>query len=746
MDQITGNFAGYRVCKPADADGTCWGVYRIQTRDGQVIAVGSLPSDALRTALRLTLIGEWRTSKWGKQFVFNSYAICRPAGRDGTIAFLRQATGVGQVTAEALWEMHGHESIEVAICDGKALRKASKERLSEEQAEIAASFLKQRLVHQEGRLALAEMFAGLAFPRNLPDKVLEFGVADPIREITDNPYWLMRFPGASFSRCDKLRERLGLPARLPARQRAAVMHLLQARGSDIWLSRDVVAADAADLLTVDIPEANEQINVLLLDGDLAQREGYIALAHAARTERRIVQLLEQRADTCEKATWPTMSEMDGLTQHQLEQLNWAFRSKGRVAFLLGQAGSGKTWSAAAVIRRFSQVLAVAPTGKAAQRLRQVLSALGIHWVHPMTAHKALKAQQQNGGTWQFLVDGENEKLDTELLVIDEASMLDNDLAYALLKGVSKRTHILVVGDPFQLPPVGRGALLRDWLEISQRGLGYTCGLLEEIHRHEGQIVQVADQIRRGQAVQMTPATDLAAWTQDTNAQLLTVGTDTVASLRVRILVSKIMGGDLKLLDGRPATISDLQVIVANNEGSDVSREALNYEIQKIVTGRPDPAVHEVYNVGDRVMCTKNALYPTIDKRAIYVANGEQGVVAEFDGKHPVIRIESGDELEFVVLRTPEHERQFTLAYAITAHKAQGSGWPVVAVIPGMGNRAQMVTDRSWLYTAVTRAEQLCIVLCNESEIKRICSQTKVWNRRTFFVECMEEHYCGNHQS
>jgi exodeoxyribonuclease V alpha subunit len=197
-------------------------------------------------------------------------------------------------------------------------------------------------------------------------------------------------------------------------------------------------------------------------------------------------------------------------------------------------------------------------------------------------------------------------------------------------------------------------------------------------------------------------------------------------------------------------INDMQVVCAVNEKSPLSRQALNKMLQAMLNHQPGEVSRAGFRAGDKVVCVKNGFYKSIEgsswvtvamseqvdsnsRDEVYVANGELGKVAECDEKGMVIKLDSPARTIQVYFGA-EGGCTFELGYALSVHKSQGSDWPWVIVILDEYPGAKMVCDRSWLYTAISRAKSKCWMVGKRQTANRMCKTSKIWHRKTFLKE------------
>jgi exodeoxyribonuclease V alpha subunit len=339
---------------------------------------------------------------------------------------------------------------------------------------------------------------------------------------------------------------------------------------------------------------------------------------------------------------------------------------------------------------------------------------------------------------------ENWHLPYRFIIIDEASMLDIDLLASLLRACGPETHILFVGDPNQLLPVGHGAPLRDILAA-----GVPQGELEEIHRNAGTIERVCKAIRGGQPWQTDATLDASA---GRNLKLLTANDTEVATQKIIDTLRAIERH--KLAD----PIWDCQVIVAVNKGSGMGRRALNACLQAELN-HSQKIVGSPFRLWDKIICLKNGFMPVDEAVAdeidgeptedgrVYVANGEIGRIvggtadllcATFDAPRRSILIPRGNgDGEEGKTDAIDTGCNFDLAYAISGHKGQGSEFPVTFVVLDDYPGARMVCSREWIYTAISRAKKACFLVGKKSTADMMCLRREITKRKTFLRELIK---------
>lgn len=419
----------------------------------------------------------------------------------------------------------------------------------------------------------------------------------------------------------------------------------------------------------------------------------------------------------------------GLSEHQQYALGEALLEP--VGVLVGTPGVGKTYVLGRLVRalveqRLGPIAVCAPTGKAAVRITQAIAEAGIDDVRgtAFTIHQLLGIGRNghDGDGWSFLHNADN-PLNVKVVIVDEASMLDAYLAASLFAALKPGTHVLLVGDPDQLPPVGHGAVLRDLITA-----GVPCGRLTEVHRNGGMIVEACAAIRRGDPLELADSLDVPS-----GRNLRHIEAAGAAEVRDYLL------GVVDRVRAQRNVRTDLQVICPVNERGPLARKALNTALQQLLS-TPHVGDHHGYRVGDKVLCVKNGWYPPVVRGDAleYVANGETGVVTslidnslwlEFDSPRRALALP-------VVNSESQAVANFSLGWAITGHKSQGSQWPVVVVVVDDSGPARQIAGREWWYTVISRASVACITIGRRDVLEQQVRRGVLGRRKTLLVELM----------
>lgn len=468
--------------------------------------------------------------------------------------------------------------------------------------------------------------------------------------------------------------------------------------------------------------------------------------------------------------WPDATSIPGISDHQREQLSAALRSP--VAILTGGPGTGKTFTAAALLSQIIKsipawdVAVCAPTGKAAVRLTESLARLNVS-LEATTIHRCLRVSRggHDGKGWGFQ-HNETSPLPYRVLVVDECSMIDADLMGHLLAACQQGTHILMLGDIGQLPPVGHGAPLRDFLDVAASTGFPTVGRLTEIRRNAGEGVIACHQIARGLPWRSSNGIDVI---NGRNLMHRHAGNpaESLRTLRGMLLQARSAGID---------PVWDCQVLVTVNEKSELGRKSVNRMLQDLLNPLP-PGIAEdqakrPFRLNDKVICTSNTLLDLvpaddagnpqeINSREFaddpenqstpreFVANGEIGRVIHVEEKLCHVEIQAPRRTVVVPFSGKKSEARgdnehagaacdFDLGYAITVHKAQGSSARVVMFLVDDYPGARRVSSRELIFTAFSRFEELLVVIGQRRILDQDCRKVAISKRKTFLRELITE--------
>ena len=662
--------------------------------------VGPLLGAQVGESLRMT--GRWTSHpRYGRQFEVRSYSTVLPATIAGIRRYLGSGLikGIGPVMAERMVAHFGTGILQVIEEQPERLVEVPGVGPKRTQM-VAAAWEEQKAIKE-----VMVFLQGVGVSTSLAVRIYKQYRDGAVGVVRAEPYRLAADVwGIGFKTADTIARAVGIAHDSPERIKAGLRHTLSEAADDghcflpvpnlltesakiLDVSRDMIGPCLDELATEegvireDVAQGDQQVPaVYLVAFHRAERSlaaGLMELLHAGRD--RMAGFGDVEWDRA--AAWLRQRTGTELAPEQQEAVRLALTS--RVAILTGGPGCGKSFTVRSIVElaraRKAKVVLAAPTGRAAKRLAELTG----H--EAATVHRLL--QLQPGGDPKY--DRDN-PLDADLVVLDETSMVDLILANKLVKAVARGAHLLLVGDVDQLPSVGAGEVLRDLL---------ASGLiprvrLTKIFRQAQQsgIVVNAHRVNEGSPPRLTGFADFYWFTCE--------DTEEAAALTVDVVASRIprrFG-----LDPR----RDVQVLAPMHRGP-AGAGNLNLLLQERLTpqrdGQPERRYGgRVFRVGDKVTQLRN----NYDKGAAGVFNGTVGVVSAMsmeDGKLTVIT----DEDESVDYGFDELD-ELAHAYAATIHRSQGSEYPAV-VIP-LTTGAWMMLRRNLLYTAITRAKRLVVLV------------------------------------
>lgn len=756
-------------CESVNDDGSVFVVADLL--DGSAISGKVTCRGAIRQGEPYTFLGHWdKHAKWDWQFKFDDVIPDIPSEPEGLASYIaKTCDGIGIKTARKLVEALTPQEVIDALCNRPHLA-VEADILSIGLAESAASQLRAEGADpliREMKPRLHALFAKRGFSQEtvLGAIAIWRGLAE--ERIRRDPYLMMTngIPGAGFIRCDSLYIHLDRPPNRRKRQALAVQHALQGLDGHTWLSiEDAREAIEKRVRNVDV-QWRSALAMLERSGRIETRldaNGWIWIAERSKAidESHTATALMRLAG--KPALWPDPRDigLDSVEDaHQIEQLQQALKS--RVAILLGSPGTGKSFCAALLIRECvryygkESIGVCSPTGKASVRMTELMQKAGVP-LQATTMHKMLFTRKDKEGFLPYKV-----------LVGDECSMVDCELSGALFSACPTGTHVLLIGDPGQLPPVGHGCPLRDMIDAD-----LPRGTLTQIRRNSGRIVQACAEIRDGK----TPAmpTSLNAFLQDEKENLvhIALGVGKDARKREEKLHETLINLYTWIGQQPPKTnsnghvcqsrwdlIDDVQVICPKND----TRIDLNKWLQDYLNPRPDKDKRKKWRLGDKVCCLKNGrclamklvtagswtdYMPTSGDH--YVANGDFGRIVGFKSLQMVIQLSCPDRLIAVPLGKqgeaeqeiaasamgvddPDSKAKWDLAFAATVHRMQGSQAPVVIVVV---DPVGILGSRELLYTALSRAQELCFVIGDLSEVGKYVRNIRLPERKTFLAQML----------
>lgn len=714
---------GYTVCELEDASGE------------PITVVGVIPY--LTEGDKITAYGSWvNHNVYGRQFRADAYDKQLPAELGDILRYLSSGAvkGIGPKTAQKIVEAFGTDSFSVLeehpdwLTDIPGITKRKAEKISENFKAIAGA-------------RFVMMFCRDFFPAATAMRIYKKWGGGAVDRIKNNPYSLCEnFSGISFRRADQIAAQMGMDADSEARILQGLSYVLstesQRNGHTCLTETDLLRCTVELLFGNDqqyMPKVEEMLKTAYGENRLipVKKAGVrvVYLPRYYRAEQYVAKKLCQLNDYCvrfDTRDIPAMIEKSelqcGFSYAQMQRQAISDALLDGVLVLTGGPGTGKTTIIKGLLAIFDsmelQVSLAAPTGRAAKRMSEATS----H--EAKTIHRLLEMEYVSDDNSSFIRD-ESNRLEEDVLIVDEASMIDILLMEALLRAIKPGARLILIGDGDQLPSVGAGNVLGD---ICASGKIRVVRLTEVFRQSAASlIITNAHRINNGELPE----------TGGVDGDFFFMRRETEESIRQTVIdlvqnrLPRTYGADI---------VNRIQVITPSRKGMS-GTEVLNIGLQGALNP-PSPGKDErpsrdmIFRVGDKVMQIKNDYSMEWEtdsgKEGIGVFNGDIGVITGIDRENECVEVQFEDRhyrYDYSILDELDH------AYAITVHKSQGSEYPVV-IIP-LFDCAAMLLSRNLLYTAVTRAEKMVILVGKPSVLQKMIENNSHAERCTMLREWLE---------
>ncbi|MGD0016701.1 MAG: ATP-dependent RecD-like DNA helicase [Verrucomicrobiia bacterium] len=681
-----------------------------------VTIVGNLA--ALNIGETVHAQGRWANHKqFGRQFVVEKFESVLPRSVVGIKKYLGSGLvkGIGETFADRIVDKFGAQTLE--IIDGFSARLREVDGIGPERARR----IKEAWTTQKSIRDIMIFLQGHGISSAHAAKIYKRYGEQAIPQVRENPYQIAKdIHGIGFRTADGIAAKLGIAKDSIHRLKAGVVHTLEDATDDghVCLPHEILAQAAAELLETELAPIENAINLLAVSSDVVIENDFVYLAGlfhaesgvATKTRELLAAKLELPTLDLDKAlVWVQEKTGVALAAAQQAAIRTALTSK--MCVITGGPGVGKTTIVNDIVKilraKNCQVLLAAPTGRAAKRMSEATGAPA------QTIHRLLKYDPREGG----FTHNERSPLKGDMIIIDEASMLDILLAYHLLKAIPLGASVVFVGDVDQLPPVGPGNFLRDLIDS-----GVTPVVrLTEIFRQamDSFIITNAHRVNEGQMpVVDTPAQD---------ADFFFIHEEDPE--RVLATIKKMCAERVPAKFGFDP-MRDVQVLTPMHKGI-CGSENLNRELQ--ATLNPNGPVIQrfgrTFRVGDRVMQIRN----NYDKD---VFNGDLGRVKRIDlvDQQVIVEIDepsSKDSRRDVAYEFDDLD-ELVPAYAISVHKSQGNEYPCV-IMPVL-TQHYVLLQRNLLYTAITRGKKLVILIGSKKALAIAVRNNKTAARFTRLQE------------
>ncbi len=694
--------------------------------------VGNMPY--LSEGETVSALGSWvNHATFGKQFKVEFYEKQLPATETAILKYLASGAvrGIGKVTARRIVSQFGADSFEVIEHNPQWLSEIPG--ISPKKAEqISASFAAQFGMRN------VMMFCREYFGPTTAVRIYKKWGNGAVERIKQNPYILCgEIYGVGFEKADAIAKDLGMKKNAPERIAMGLKYVLMhnaASNGHSFLPLDKLCAVAKRLLSCEMNEIEDEAAALETRGEIVcvRHEGmkcaYLRDYYEAEkyTAEKLCALDRAGKNLGENNVLSLISmvERESNMEYAVLQKRAICQAASNGVFILtGGPGTGKTTVVRAIIRVFDamglRIALAAPTGRAAKRMSQSAGE------EAKTVHRLLEMEYGAEDKLRFRKN-EKDQLEDDVIIIDEASMLDLMLTDALLKAIKPGARLILIGDVNQLPPVGAGHVFDDIIKSDR----FATVELTHIFRQaqESLIVTNAHAVNHGEYMNLeSKSGDFFFLPRQEDAQTAA----TIAELCKKRL-PKSYG--LTVFDG-------IQVITPSRKG-DAGTEMLNSALQSVINpparGKAEKKVRDfTLREGDKVMQIKNNYDIEWNKNGTQgfgIFNGDIGVIKKIDLSEELITVDFEDKIcEYDYTMLDELE----LAYAITVHKSQGSEYPIV-IMPLYRYTPKLLT-RNLLYTAITRAQSIVILVGNGEVARAMVDNNRQTKRYTGLRYALEKY-------
>ena len=701
---------GYAVLKLIDETGE------------EIIAVGCVPFAGVGEYIEAE--GEWSThASYGEQFKISSFNRTLPNSSDMILEYLSSGTirGVGRKTAEKIVNVFGDDSLYIIerhpkrLCEVAGITAKKAEQIGKQFELQNAMMLLMEFVHENGLDPETAVALFHHYGRSAREVVRR------------NPYILSDAQiGVPFYKADALAIDMGFDGCARERLEAAVIYELRfnSESGHSFIPRDKLCSATSQLLSVELCEIEETVAHLIKSGDIVSEDicgvnaCYLASLYDSETyvakKLAVLSLQNEKRDfNCDELI--EKAQLDGNIRFEpLQRRAIEMAVNNSVLLLTGGPGTGKTTVIKGMLYAFDKmglkVMLAAPTGRAAKRMTEFCG------LEAKTIHRMLEICYNEKGTEATFARDEQNPLDAEVLIIDEMSMVDVSLMASVLKALPKRCKLIMVGDADQLPSVGPGNVFKDLLNSQC----FPTVSLDRIFRQaaESDIIVGAHAVNRGEMPDLKK--------KDNDLFFLSrLSDDEIINTVLELCKTRLP----KNMNIPSSQIQVLSVSRKNVTGTVELNRRLQYEINPPEDGKDEKRIGDrLFRLGDRVMQIKNNY--TINWYSMYggevgygIFNGDIGEIISIDNIDETLTVNFDSRLVHYPF---SNLSELELAYAMTVHKSQGSEFRAVILVAG--NSAPSLLHRSVLYTAMTRARELLIIVGDFGIIKYMVNNNKQRNR------------------
>lgn len=656
---------------------TDWTILSVKVDNEYLTLFGEMMTCAIGQRI-IAECSETNNIKYGTQYKIIDYNLTYSNDEEVIVSFLsgNDFKGIGVKVAKNIVDQFGTEVFKVILNNPEKLFLVKG--MTQKRIDTLVDIIRSK----ENEISNILFLKQQDFNKKQIKQILEVYKENVEEVIKKNPYELaMKISGIGFLTCDKIAQKNGITKLSTDRLSAAIIYILKENSlsGNTFIFYDELKEKLNNLLSEDL---SDEIDETLVDLQIKQHIKIVVI----NNEQRIYAINNYNVEK------------------NLSLL--LYRMKDNIRIITGGPGTGKTYNINKIIEENKQhdykIILCAPTGRAAKRMMEV-----THF-EAKTIHRTLEF----GKTYEFdkenafgFLKNETNKLDCDLLIVDEMSMVDESLMYSLMKAVKDTTEVLLVGDVDQLPSVGCGNVLKDMIESKL----FDTTHLTKIYRQgkESNIVKNAHKVNEGEMVDLSKDTEDFYFVKRDNEEQIKKDICTLVANKIPKYFN--------------IKNDQIQVLTTSKKGN-LSVNILNNIIQNVVNKKEDNKLeivklNKTFRVGDKVMQTANkyelpwTVYNengVIVDEGFGVFNGDIGNIIDINEEDGLMKVLFDDR---VVEYDNDSMKDLSLAYAITVHKSQGSEYDVV-VMP-MVNTSKFLLNRKILYTAMTRAKKAIVFVGNE---------------------------------
>lgn len=714
-------------------------VFNLENEEGEMTCVGNF--NFINEGEMLELHGDFvNHNVYGSQLRVSSHEVKEPEDLVSIERYLGSGAvkGLGAALAGRIVKKFKKDTFR--IIEEEPERLAEVKGISERKAREIAGQVEEKKDMRKAMIYLQKY----GISTTLAVKIYKYYGIKLYQVLEENPYQLAdNIEGVGFKTADEIASRVGIHVDSDFRIRSGIFYALQQAAGEghIYLPEQVLMARTKQLLGVEIQDMEKYVMDLCIEKKTVLKEVqgeiriyparyYYLELHTARMLHDLNIDCNMPEDIMEKRL-QQVEEKEAISLDPMQHRAVIESIKHGLLVLTGGPGTGKTTTINTMIQFFESegmnILLAAPTGRAAKRMTETTG------YEAQTIHRLLEVSgnpEEEGNVNGFMRNRQN-PLETDVLIIDEMSMVDLTLMHGLLSAVVEGTRLILVGDVNQLPSVGPGSVLRDIIASAS----FPVVTLTKIFRQAGEsdIVVNAHKINAGQPVVL-----------DNKSRdfffLKRQEPDAIISVVITLIQQKLP----KYVNASPL---EIQVMTPTRKGL-LGVERLNTILQKYLNP-PSPGKAEkehgqrLFRVGDKVMqiknnyqleweiCTKFGL--TVDK-GMGIFNGDMGIITAINAYDDTVEVEYDEKRK--VKYSFEMLEELELAYAITVHKSQGSEYPAVIIPLLQGPR--MLYNRNLLYTAVTRAKKCLTIVGSDITFQEMIQNKDEQNRYTSLAEHIQD--------